>query len=168
MNYIKIFLTTTLLMMAFTMSGCQGNNSDTPENNTTTPTDPTDPVTPPIINLLEPAITISQDNQSVTVKLTAFQNNQKLTSGTISVQYPTEITQDGADGGTFLVDNIAVTNGEAIFTFTGPSTIKAQNDLVFVFSYLENTATITKSLTVSYVPEVVPGSPIPTVILTKS
>jgi len=167
MNLIKIFLSATLLMMAFTISGCQGNNSDPILDDNAT--NATDPVNPPIINLLEPRITISEDNVvGKIVKLTAFQNGQKLTSGTISVKYPTEITENGADGGTFSVDNIAVTNGEATFTFNGPSTIKAQSDLIFIFSYLENKETITKSLTVSYVPKIIPGSPIPSVILTSN
>lgn len=117
----------------------------------------------PRIRLADDKITITQDAEVVSVQVLAFdENNQSLNSGTISVAYPTEIINQNAIGGRFLQNEVEISNGEAVFTFSGPDKLESINDLVFTFSYKGNILVATKELTIAYTP------PTPTVILNKT
>ncbi|WP_193150451.1 hypothetical protein [Sulfurimonas sediminis] len=84
-----------------------------------------------------------------------------MQSGSVFVRYPSEIVSQNVSGGTFRENEVAITNGEAIFTFVGPDPLKAINPLDFTFVYKEDT-NVTTNLTVNYKPAV------PTVILTNN
>ncbi|MEA1982522.1 MAG: hypothetical protein U9N39_03165, partial [Campylobacterota bacterium] len=118
MNLIKIFLSTTLLIMAFSLSGCQGNNSDSPtevvdpgspdnnDSNVTLPDlPPSDGNITSNINSLALSIGPNQDvildminntqtvivtdTTPVSIKINAFDINRNSASeGTINVAFP--------------------------------------------------------------------------------
>ena len=116
----------------------------------------------PVIRLSNSSITITEDSESVVVHVLGFdENNQSLNAGTISVAYPTEIVNQNANAGRFLENEAEISNGEALFTFSGPETLENISDLIFTFSYKGNVLVPTKDLTVSYTP------PTATVILNK-
>ena len=107
----------------------------------------------PVIRLAVNTITLTQNDETVSVQVLAFdENNQSLDSGTISVAYPTEIINSGVNGGRFLENEATITSGEALFTFQGPLVLENINALVFTFSYKGNSLVTSKDLTVNYSP----------------
>ncbi len=153
MNIVKIFIAS--LVLIFSISGCQGTNSDT---YTTTADSTTVQAT---IKVENNNLNITSNAQTEEVKILAFdKNNQPLQSGSIYVLYPNEIVNQNISGGKFNENEVVITNGEAIFTFVGPDPLKATNSLNFTFVYKEDT-NVTTSLTVNYKPAV------PTVILPR-
>ena len=107
----------------------------------------------PRIRLTNSSIDITQDSETVLVHVLGFdENNQSLSAGTISVAYPAEIINQNANGGRFLENEVEISNGEAIFTFEGPSTLENINPLTFTFSYKGNALVVTKDLNISYSP----------------
>jgi len=119
MNVIKIFLSATLLMMAFTMSGCQGNNSDTPEDNVTAPVFPIDnnstlPASLTFVNNSE--INVTSSGQEITVTLIARNTaNTTDTEGSVSVQYLTT-----SNTGLVTDSPAVISNGVVTFNYIAP------------------------------------------------
>ena len=117
----------------------------------------------PVIRFANSLIELTQNSQTVIVHVLGFdENNQSLHTGTISVAYPTEIVNQNANGGRFLENEAQISDGEALFTFSGPSNLEDIDDLVFTFSYKGNALVATKDLTVKYNP------PVPLLILSKT
>ncbi|UCM99889.1 hypothetical protein LCX93_10230 [Sulfurimonas sp. SWIR-19] len=156
MALIKIFIASIVLM--FSISGCQGTNS----GSSTIVVNSALGVPSVKIRLENSNIDIIANAQTAQIKVLAFdENNQSLQSGSVFVRYPSEIVSQNVSGGTFRENEVAITNGEAIFTFVGPDPLKAINPLDFTFVYKEDT-NVTTNLTVNYKPAV------PTVILTNN
>ncbi|MEA2072971.1 MAG: hypothetical protein U9O86_05240, partial [Campylobacterota bacterium] len=107
----------------------------------------------PVIRLTNSSITVVSDGETISVEVLAFdENNQSLNSGTISVAYPSEIINQNANGGRFLENEATVSNGIAVFSFVGPTTLTKISDLTFTFSYKGNALVATKDLLVTYSP----------------
>jgi len=140
MNILKIFLSATLLMLAFTMSGCQGTNSDTPESNTTNPPDTNNTVPPIDTNASKNPVSlqfvnsgdinVSSSGEQRTVNLRAFDASGTLnTEGSITVQYPQK-----PDAGILSPNTATIVDGIAQFTYTAPIDLQGRVDAGDTFS----------------------------------
>ena len=145
----KHLLDTSLVTPAevFTFIDTQNNNNEVNWTINFIPDTPT-------IRMDESNITIISDSQVVSVKVLAFdKNNQSLNSGTISVTYPSEIVNGNVNGGLFTQTEVAISAGEAVFTYTGPTNLTADtSSLDFIFTYKENTNVSPTTLTLNYAP----------------
>ncbi len=151
MNVLKLLAVTILLVTAFSLSGCQGNNSDVASNglsNTTSGSVPTNPVLPgggavqaavitPI--LTKHTSTLTQNNQVVEVVVTVIDAaNRPYSKGNIELIYPNDV-RTGRDVGSFDKITSSITDGKAVFSYTGPSDINANtSDIVFGFFHDSN------------------------------
>ncbi|MEA2072972.1 MAG: hypothetical protein U9O86_05245, partial [Campylobacterota bacterium] len=162
MNLIKIFLSATLLMMAFSLSGCQGNNSDTPESNTTTPPDINNTLPPIDVNSTKDPVTlqfvflddinVSSSGQQVAVYIRAFDASGTLnTEGSITVQYPQK-----PDAGQFSPNTATIVDGIAQFTYVAPVDLQGRVDAGDTFSdytfFSTTNGDVTETLHVNYTP----------------
>ena len=108
----------------------------------------------PIIRLENPSITLSSNGQTENVVILAFNKdtNQTFNSGSIVVEYPSEIVNGTFSGGLFSQTEALIVNGRATFAFTGPNplTVDANSSLNFTFSYKEDKSVPTVDLTIKY------------------
>jgi hypothetical protein len=106
------------------------------------------------VDAADSSITVSEDGESVTVRILAFDgNNQALDTGSILVRYPDEIVDNNVSGGYFIQREVPIANGEALFTYNGPDPLINIGSLNFDFIYKED-STVTTVLTVKYLPHV--------------
>jgi len=160
MSILKIFLSATLLMLAFSMSGCQGTNSDTPENNTTVSSGgsgtsgngvvgippATNTLNTAIINLNPASSILSSNSQSVNITVNVYDSSYNAyTSGKIQGISPSDVLA-GRDVGSFsqnLSEGVDVVNGKAVFTYTAPSNLETNtSDIVYRFYHDSNTSNL--------------------------
>ena len=108
----------------------------------------------PVIRLENPSITLDTDGQTESIVVLVFnqETNQTFNSGSIIVQYPSEIVNGTFSGGLFSQSEAFIVNGRATFAFTGPNplTVDANSSLHFTFSYKEDTSVPSVDLTVNY------------------
>jgi len=126
------------------------SESSTVSDSTTVIYDPSTPV----IRLEDTSITLTTDGQTESVVVLAFnsETNQTFNSGTIVVEYPSEIVDGSRTGGLFSQSEASIVNGRAVFAFTGPNPLDANSSLDFTFSYKEDTSVSSAVLTVTYTP----------------
>ena len=116
----------------------------------------------PTIRVENSSITLTTNNENMSVKVLAFNtNNEPFNSGTIVVRYPTQIINGGVSGGHFTQSEVAISNGAATFNFVGPNPLTSIESMNFTFVYKENTS-VSTTLTVNYVPA------IPKIVLNNS
>lgn len=147
MNLIKILLFSTLLM--FTISGCQGTNSDTPETNTTNPValPDTNTTLPPIdINATTDVknLTIINGNRVVItggkttrdIYIMAFNSSGSTnTEGNITFQYPSEFIDNGTFYGLIDPGTATIVDGRVHFVYTSPDDITEINGTTAQFLF---------------------------------
>jgi hypothetical protein len=144
MAKLKVFLT-SVLFVAFFMSGCGSDNSDSPASTSSTVsgvdvTDNTngDETDNTIVVTDQESITISFKNTSstvlttnsqvVTIDVQVFDNdNAPYSDGSIKVIYPNKAVT-GTDVGQFDVAEKAISNGKATFTYTAPENLQDRVD----------------------------------------
>ena len=126
-------------------------------------------ITSPIATIVPDTATqnieLTQNNEPRQIVLKVFDsNNVPVSSGTISVRYPDEVV-NGVDVGTLIpVDKVEIQNGEAVFTYTGPSDLTSlinsgHPNAVFTFF---DTLNQTKSadVTITYNPDTTTPPPV--------
>lgn len=166
MNIFKLLVSALLLVTSFSLSGCQGNNSDAPTSssiNTDPGTIPSNPVLPgggavqsavitPI--LTKSTTTLTQNNQVVEVVVSVIDAaNRPYSQGNIELIYPNDV-RTGRDVGTFDKITSPIVNGQAVFSYTAPSDISADTkNIVFGFFHDSNA-----SLNISYTFKIVPDT----------
>lgn len=108
----------------------------------------------PKLRVESPTVSLTQDAQKETVTVLAFDSvtNQAFNSGTILVEYPTDITSGAVSGGTFTQNEASIVNGKAVFDFTGPTPLATGSNQIFTFKYKEN-QTVSTALTMQYLPD---------------
>jgi len=156
MNVIKIFLSATLLIMAFTMSGCQGNNSDTPETNTSAPDTNT---TPPDTNTTLPPVdinattdiknlsiingnvlTITGSGAVKDIYIMAFNSSGSTnTEGKVTFQYPAEFINNGTFYGLINPGTATISDGRVHFVYTAPDDLSEINGTRAQFFFYDTT-----------------------------
>ena len=145
MNLIKIFLSTTLLMIAFSMSGCQGNNSETAVDvNTSVGGEVVVPdlnITTLILPITESTLTLNRENLQISVR--AEVGGAPLTTGSVKVINPSSSARP--DVGYFDSYDIPVDiTGQAIFSYNAPERLEDNtSNLVFSFYHTSDTSTAT-------------------------
>lgn len=146
MNLIKIFLSATLLIMAFSMSGCQGNNSDTPVVDTNNSTGgevvvPDLNVTTLILPVTESTLTINRENLQISVRVES--DGAPLSTGSVKVINPSSSLRP--DVGYFDSYDVPVDiTGQAIFSYNAPERLDDNSsDIVFSFYHTSDTTTAT-------------------------
>jgi len=107
----------------------------------------------PTLRVESPTVILTGDAQAETVTVLAFDsNNQAFNTGTILVEYPTDITNGTVSGGTFTQNEATIVNGKAVFTFNGPNPLASIANQTFVFKYKEN-QTVATNLVMQYTPD---------------
>ncbi len=109
----------------------------------------------PILQTSEINLTKNSETRSIVVSV-YDQNNIPASSGTVNVVYPTEASE-GVDVGSFTSKTATITDGKAIFSYSGPSDLSSLLDAgksgtSFKFHY-ENEVTNVVELSVNYVPD---------------
>ena len=178
MNLIKIFLSGVLLLLMFTMSGCQGNNSDTPttENNSSSNASSNikniqSDITSlalninsgqdTILDLKQKQSVIVVDNTPVAISITAFDKKGLLAKyGNVNVIYPHDANNKPITYlGTITPDSVNIfQKGVANFTYNPPKNINdlknlGKNGINFTFVSNENND-VNTTLTIKYDPEI--------------
>ncbi|WP_434580306.1 hypothetical protein MLC52_10230 [Sulfurimonas sp. NW15] len=125
MNIIKIFIASMVLI--FTISGCQGTNSDssatTAGNTTTNSTNTTTSVVLNKLTINPDNIIVTSSNYTKNIILDAYTNqNTKNVNTTLLVKYPADIINNNINVGS-LPSQVNVVDGEANFQYTGPTDI---------------------------------------------
>ena len=104
----------------------------------------------PILSVENSSIELTENAQTETVTILAFDsNNQAFNTGTVIVEYPTDIADGTVSGGSFSQNEASIVNGRATFSFTGPADLESMSEQIFTFKYKENPV-VTSSLTVTY------------------
>ena len=107
----------------------------------------------PVMRVENQTLALTKDAQSETVTVLAFDSKTRkaFESGTVVVQYPSDITDGTVSGGTFTQNEATIVNGKATFNFNGPAILRTIADQNFTFMYKEND-TITANMTIQYSP----------------
>jgi len=167
MNFIKIFFSATLLMLVLSMSGCQGNNSDTPvssETDTTIPVDSeTNTTLPPVdINATTDAkflsiingnrLTITGTGVSKDIYIMAFNSSGSTnTEGKVTFQYPLEFINKGVFYGLIDPGTATITDGRVHFVYTAPDDLTDVNGTTAEFFFYDtNNSDVNVSLYVDF------------------
>jgi len=159
MKYTQKILATLLLGASLILSGCGGNNSDSPPAQTSNseipttqdPTSPTtDPSSPPAssneenITLVLPvsATVLTTNSQVVNIEVRVFDSfNNPYSEGTITKINPNDVLT-GRDIGTFDKDTATLVNGIATFAYTAPSQLDSNtSNITFAFYHSSDSAT---------------------------
>ena len=164
MNLLKIFLSATLLMVAFLFSGCQGDNGDTII--VETPTDSSGGTVPPSVpdaNTSNPSVTLvlpissavlTTNNQVVNIAIRVFDSaNNPYSSGNIVKINPNDVLT-GRDIGEFDKITSPLVNGVANFAYTAPKSLDANTSNISFGFYHDSNSSDVKVFTMSIVPDV--------------
>ena len=166
MHKFKLLIMGLLLASSFVLTGCQGNNSDTPASAATgSGSIPTTPIIPSLPDanttnvVITPILTTSsailtQNNQVVNVVVKVIDAaNRPYSGGNIELIYPNDV-RAGRDVGSFDKITSSIVDGEAVFAYTAPSSLIANtNDIVFGFFHDSNSS-INVTYTFSIQPDV--------------
>ena len=130
---------------------------------------PTGEITSPIATIVPDSATaniaLTQNNEPRQIVLKVFDiNNVPLSQGEISIRYPSEVINQVEVGSFTPVDKVAVVNGEARFTYVGPSDLVSLIDGGYtnaVFTFFD-TANPTKfvDVTITYNPDTTVPPPV--------
>jgi len=157
MNILKIFLSVTLLMLAFSMSSCDGTNSDT--NSTTTSAPITNYSTNTTTDIAKIVIdggnnkVVTQNGEIVTINLSVYDNNNSFyPNGNIKIRYPDEVLS-GKDVGSFNATMMPIVNGKASFTYTAPNPLVGNQSLLFTLYHDAYPSLSKQDLNISIVPK---------------
>ena len=152
MQIFKLLLLTFIVSLSFTMSGCQGDNSDpvtSSDLNTTIPDSNT--TLPPIdINATTAIDNLSIINGNVIeitgsgvvkdIYMMAFNTSGATnTEGSITFQYPLEFITDGTFYGLIDPGTATVVDGRIHFTYTAPDNINDINGTRVEFLFYDTT-----------------------------
>ncbi len=158
MQFFKTFFLTGLF--ALMLIGCQGNNSDAPvsssgsNNNGTLPVIDTNATQIPTIVLPVTTTELTQSNQIVNIVVKVFDNaNNPYQTGNVKIIYPDDV-KTGRDIGYFQSSTVAVNNGIANFTYTGPSDLTTNTAPINFAFYHEKNPTEAKQFTFTLKPDV--------------
>ena len=168
MKYLKTTLASLLLIASLFLSGCGGNNSDTPPSSSDTAivdgndTSPDINITVPVVEnnvtkltLVMPvsATVLTTNSQVVNIEVRMFDSsNNPYSVGTITKTNPNDVLT-GRDIGTFDKITSTLTNGVARFVYTAPDQLDANtSNLNFSFYHDSNTSDA-RIYTMSIVPE---------------
>ena len=117
----------TLLMIV--MVGCGSNNSDSPENNSSSGNSTLENGidlngTATLIFPSGSSRTLTQNNEAYTIDILVLgPDNAPASSGTVKIAYPDKI-KDGVDIGYFSASSAEVVNGHARFNYVGPQNLQ--------------------------------------------
>ncbi len=112
--------------------------------------------TTPTLSVDNGSTRLTGDGENVDVLVLAKDSaGVPLQKGSIEVLYPS-----GSRLGTFSQAKVAINNGVARFSYTGPTPLVAQAPKTFTFRFVENTS-VTTTWTVAYVPTTPAVDPIP-------
>ncbi len=156
MQIFKLLLLSALLVFSF--SGCQGNNSDTPDSGISgVPEAPSTPAngqsSPATVILPSSATTLTTNSQVVQIDVRVFDSaNNPYPTGLVKRINPNDVLT-GRDIGTFDKESAELIDGVATFIYTGPSDLKKDtSNIVFEFYHDSNSST-KKTYTISIAPE---------------
>jgi len=158
MNLFKLFGFALVGVLA--LSGCGGNNSDTPASSDSgggnVPIIPDNNATTPSITvvMLKTATTLSTNSQVVTIDVRAYDElNNPYSEGNISILNSPDVLLP-RDVGTFDKYSKALVNGVTSFTYTGPK-ILSENTTSLNFGFFHSAyPSNIQYYTMSIVPEV--------------
>lgn len=164
MNLIKISMLSLLLAFSFSMTGCQGNNSDapvatTPGTDTTAPDDTvpvvdTNDSTSLTIVLPVSATVLKTNSQVVNIDVKMFDaSNNPYSEGIVTKTNPRDVLT-GRDIGSFDKDSSTLVNGVAHFVYTAPENLDANTSNIYFSFYHESNTSDARIYTMSIVPEV--------------
>ena len=165
MQLLKLFFSTSFLLLAFTLSGCQGNNSDVTENggNNTKETgglptiDPNPNPNTELITTLLPVsnATLTTNEQSFSIVVKAIDSkNRPSSKGNIEIVFPNDV-RTGRDIGSFdkFISPLNA-QGEATFVYKGPANLDENtSNIVFGFFHDASPENVS-SYTMRIVPDV--------------
>ena len=159
MYLIKVILLSAVLALSLSVSGCQGNNTETGGGSLPS-------VTPPIstpdgnvtsditVVLPNSASVLTTNNEIVTIQVKAFDSaNNPYSSGKIVKINPDSVLT-GRDIGSFDKFESTLTNGVATFTYTAPKDLKKDKSSIVFGFYHDSNASKVIQYTMSIVPEV--------------
>lgn len=137
MNILKSILLCLTLLFVFTGCGGGGGSGDgtSSDENLTK------------LTVVLPSTTneITTNNETIDIQVKVIgEENTLYQTGDVYVVYPDSITS-GRDIGSFPSSNVAVNNGVATFTYTGPSNITEDtSDIEFSFYHEDNPTVVAK------------------------
>ena len=149
MKNLKIIFISILIILFASGCGTGGGASSSNDSNTTASSDTN--TTSSVVSVLylnKSEITATSNNEAIEFKVRALDvNNQIIENGNINIIYPSPMPSGGV--GTFSSHVVAVSNGEATFTYIAPSDITDKNSTTFTF-YHEDTPSLTTQLLVKF------------------
>lgn len=142
MSFLKVYTFSILFLLSFFLVGCSGGVGASDAN-----------VTNLSLSLPVATTEVVSNNQVVDIKVRVVDENGSLyNSGNVKVKYPASF-QAGRDIGSFQNLSVPVSNGVAIFNYTGPADItKDTSNIEFKF-YHEDNPNITQTYTVTINPK---------------
>lgn len=158
MNLMKIFLSSLLIITAFSLSGCQGTNGDaaTGGNGSTGSTLPTVPdVNSTAVTVVLPVTTsnLTTNSQVVNIDVQVFDSaNNHYSTGSIIKINPADVLT-GRDIGTFDKLTSTLVKGVATFVYTGPANLDANTSNIEFGFYHSSDSTKVLTYTMTLTPE---------------
>jgi len=145
------------------------NTTDTWAKTAAVTAAPPGSISSPIATIVASAATqnieLTQNNEPHQIVLKVFDiNNVPISGGEISVRYPSDVI-NGVDVGTLNpVDKVVVVNGEAVFTYVGPSDLISEinagrTNVVFTFFDTLNPVRLV-DVTITYNPDTTTPPPV--------
>lgn len=139
------------------MTGCQGNNSESLEDDTDNSVDLTsDVLTISFADGLNTKV-LTKNSEVTTIDIRVFNpDNSLLEEGNVSIAYPSKV-KTGVDVGSFEKSKVAITDGSAKFNYTAPKDLQARlaagdNSSSFTF-YLDSNSSVSSQYTFTYNPD---------------
>ena len=154
MNLLR--LTVVALVTLLMLSGCQGNNSDTPNSGANSNENVVESnVTNPAVTVVLPvsSTVLTTNSQVVTIDVRVFDSaNNPYSEGEVKLINSPDVRQ-GRDVGTFDKYASKLTNGVATFTYTAPKDLSADTSNIYFGFYHDSDPSNIKQYTMSIVPE---------------
>jgi hypothetical protein len=148
-----------LISVSFSLSGCQGTNSDSPtggvDANTTIPIIPETNTSSPVITVILPVSSsvLTTNNEIVNISVRVFDSaNNPYSTGTITKINPSDVLE-GRDVGTFDKITSTIVNGIATFVYTAPDRLDENTSNISFAFYHDSNSSNVKIYTMSIVPE---------------
>ncbi|MDO8453304.1 MAG: hypothetical protein Q7S59_01885 [Sulfurimonas sp.] len=153
MNIRNFFLFGLFLAFLLALSGCQGNNSDTPISSTTVIPDINSSDTRKSVVLPLSNATLTLNGEAVQISVRVFDNtNIPSSEGNVKIAYPDDAVT-GRDVGSFDKLSSTVINGVASFIYTAPAKLDLNtSDIKFGFYHDSDVSNI-KTYTFTISPE---------------
>lgn len=155
MKLMKIFTLFSLMVLAFSCIGCQGNNSDVINGGSTIPVVVETNTTNNKVTVILPVSSsvLTTNNEVVKIDVRVFNGaNNPYSTGTIIKVNPSDVLS-GRDIGTFDKTAAKLVNGIATFVYTAPANLKADTSNIAFAFYHSSDPTNVKVYTMSIVPK---------------